>query len=236
VHSLPLSNALLGSLGPDDIAAIQPLLKKVRLDQKRVLFEPGDVIDKVYFPIDAVVSLVVTLADGHSTEAAMVGRDGVVGAASALDGRIAFTQAIVQLSGDAEVCDGDAFKEVVLQSRSFTSVIIRHEQAVFGQAQQSAACMANHHVEARLSRWLLRARDLSGSDNLPFTQEFLAEMLGVQRTSVAATAHLLQQAGFIKYSRGKIQIVNVDGLSECACECYTTVKDQYTRLLGPTNS
>jgi CRP-like cAMP-binding protein len=233
---LPLSNAILGTLGPDDFAAIQPLLKKIRLDQKRVLFEPGDVIDKVYFPTNAVVSLVVTLADGHTTEAAMVGHDGVVGAASALDGKIALTRAIVQLSGDATMCEGDAFKEVVLQSRAFTSAIFRHEQAVFGQAQQSTACMANHQVEARLSRWLLRARDLSLSDNLPFTQEFLAEMLGVQRTSVAATAHLLQQAGLIKYSRGRIQILNLDGLKECACECYTTVKDQYAQLLGPTNS
>jgi CRP-like cAMP-binding protein len=231
---MPLSNAILGSLGPTEIAAIRPLLKVIQLEQKTVLFEPGEPVELVYFPIDGVISLVVTLSDGQVTEAAMVGNDGVVGASSALDGKIAFSRAIMQLSGKVAVCDANLFKSAVLQSASLISTIIRHEQAVFGQAQQSTACMANHHVEARLSRWMLRARDLSRSDNLPFTQEFLAEMLGVQRTSVATVAHMLQQAGLIKYSRGKIQIVDVDGLRECACECYETVKDQYKQLLGPT--
>jgi Mn-dependent DtxR family transcriptional regulator len=96
--------------------------------------------------------------------------------------------------------------------------------------------MANHDLEARLCRWLLRARDLSGSDHLPFTQEFLAEMLGVRRTSVTTVAHTLQRAGMIKYARGKIQIVDVEGLQETACECYQTVKDNYERLLGPNLS
>jgi DNA-binding transcriptional regulator YhcF (GntR family) len=101
--------------------------------------------------------------------------------------------------------------------------------------QQSTACMANHEIEARLCHWLLRARDLSGSDHLPFTQEFLAEMLGVRRTSVTTVAHTLQRAGMIKYSRGKIQIVDVEGLQETACECYQAVKDHYERLLGPSS-
>src|SRR4051812_25896749 len=163
----------------------------------------------------------------------MVGNDGLVGASSALDGKIAINSAVVQLPGEAIVCDADAFKGAVLQSQTFISTIIRHEQTVFVQAQQSTACMANHEVEARLCRWLLRARDLSGSDHLPFTQEFLAEMLGVRRTSVTRVALSLQQAGMIKYFRGRIQILNVEGLQDCACECYETVKDQYQHLLGP---
>lgn len=216
------------------MAALSPFLKQVYLEQKRILFEPGAPVETVYFPIDGVISLVVTLASGQVTEAAMVGNDGVVGASSALDGKMAFSRAIVQLSGQAVVCEANSFKSTVLQSESLLSIVIRHEQAVFGQAQQSTACMANHHVDARLCRWMLRARDLSRSDNLPFTQEFLAEMLGVQRTSVATVAHTLQRAGLIKYTRGRIQIVDVDGLRECACECYETVKDQYRQLLGKT--
>jgi CRP-like cAMP-binding protein len=94
--------------------------------------------------------------------------------------------------------------------------------------------MASHHVEARLCRWMLRARDLSQSDTLPFTQEFLAEMLGVQRSSVSVVAHTLQRAGLIKYSRGRLQILNLEGLQEAACECYTTVKSNYAILLGGT--
>jgi CRP-like cAMP-binding protein len=119
-----------------------------------------------------------------------------------------------------------------LQSESLIAKIMRHEQTLFALAQQSTACMANHEIDARLCRWLLRARDLSGSDQLPFTQEFLAEMLGVRRTSVTTVARILQEAGMIKYKRGKIEIVDVEGLREGACECYETVKEQYAQLLG----
>ena len=104
---------------------------------------------------------------------------------------------------------------------------------MYAQAQQSAACFASHQVEARLCRWLLRARDLSGSDNLPFTQEYLGEMLGVRRTSVTAVAHTLQEAGLIKYARGKIQILDGKALQESACECYGSVKSLYEKLIGP---
>ena len=162
----------------------------------------------------------------------MVGRDGVVGASSALDGKISLSRAIVQLAGSALVCDGSALKAAAMQSRSLLSILIRHEQTVYAQAQQSAACMAAHDVQERLSRWLLRARDLAQSDTLQFTQEFLAEMLGVRRTSVTATAHRLQEAGIIKYSRGRIQILDVEALSESACECYATVNAHYPALLG----
>ena len=198
-----------------------------------MLFEVGDTIETVYFPIDAVISLVVTLATGETIEAAMVGKDGAVGVASALDGKVALSRAIVQLSGDAMVCDPAAFKTAAMQSEKLISKVLRHEQTLFAQAQQSTACMANHEVEPRLCRGLLRARDLSGSDHLPFTQEFLAEMLGVRRTSVTTVAHTLQQAGMINYARG-IQIVDVEGLKESDCECFETIKEQYAQLLGPS--
>src|SRR6201999_2664419 len=126
-------------------------------------------------PTTAVVSLVVTLATGETTETAMVGRDGAVGIASALDGKVAMCRAIVQLGGDAMVCEPAPFKSAAMQSEKLISTVMRHEQTLFSQAQQSTACMANHEVDARFSRWLLRARDLSGSDHLPFTQEYLAE-------------------------------------------------------------
>jgi CRP-like cAMP-binding protein len=166
------------------------------------------------------------------TEAAMVGRDGAVGLASALDGKVALCRAVVQLGGDALICEPSAFRGAALQSENLISKVMRHEQTLFAQAQQSTACMANHTVEARLCRWLLRARDLCGSDGLPFTQEFLAEMLGVQRTSVTAVARTLQEAGIVKYRRGKIEILDIDALRESACECYETVRDQYSQLLG----
>jgi DNA-binding transcriptional regulator YhcF (GntR family) len=169
-------------------------------------------------------------------EAAMVGSDGVVGVSAALDGKISLNRGIVQLGGDIVVCSIAGLKAAALQSPALLAMLIRHEQTVYAQAQQSAACFATHHIHARLCRWLLRARDLSGSDNLPFTQEYLAEMLGVKRTSVTLVAHTLQTAGLIKYSRGKIQIVDVQALQDSACECYETVKRYYERLLGNGNA
>jgi CRP-like cAMP-binding protein len=226
------SNLVLAALSPADTAALQPHLKPVSLTQQQVLFGAGDAIDAVYFPVDAIVSLVVGLSTGEQVEAAMVGNDGVLGAAAALDGKISLSLAVVQLGGNALKCDVDALRGAALQSQSLLSMLIRHEQAVYAQAQQSAACMAAHGIEARLCRWLLRARDLANTDTLHFTQEFLAEMLGVTRSSVSVVAHTLQQAGLIKYTRGRIQIVNLDGLRETVCECYGTIRAQYQALLG----
>jgi len=204
----------------------------VHVKQRQILFEPGDEILTTYFPLNAIVSLVVLLSDGQSVEAAMVGRDGVVSATAALDGKIAVSRGVVQLSGDLMACDSSELKAAAKQSDSLMSMLLRNEQALFSQAQQSAACMANHDVEERLCRWLLRARDLARGDTLNFTHEYLAEMLGVRRTSVTVVAHTLQKAGFIKYSRGRIQLVDLRGLRDGACECYETVRSHYEELLG----
>jgi CRP-like cAMP-binding protein len=227
-----LDNSFLRGISQHDADLLRPHLKSHDFEQGHILFETDDKIEKVYFPVNAVVSLVVTLSDGATVEAAMVGRDGVVGAASALDGRIAVNRGIVQLPGEMMTCELDVFKATVLSHPSLLSMIMRHEQSLYAQAQQSTACMANHDIEARLARWLLRSRDLSVSDILPFTQEFLAEMLGAQRSSVSIVAHTLQQAGMIQYRRGRIHITDVDALQQTSCECYETIKMQYTKLIG----
>jgi CRP-like cAMP-binding protein len=227
------TNKLLASMAPDDLRLIEPHLRSIKLEQHTVLYNAGDAVDRVYFPFDAVISLVAVLSTGVMVEAAMVGRDGVVGALAAVDGKMSFTRAIVQIGGNGSFCDVDRLRAIATTHPSILGLLMRHEQTVYAQAQQSAACMAAHNVEARLARWMLRARDLSGSDTLNFTQEFLAEMLGVQRPSVSVTAHTLQQAGVITYSRGRIKITNVEGLKECACECYGTIQAQYEQLFGP---
>jgi len=228
-----ITNLLLDTLSASDAASIQPFLKPVHLKQKQVLFGMGDKIDAVYFPTGAVVSLVVGLSTGETVEGAMVGRDGVVGAAAALDSKIAVSRGVVQLEGNSLMCEVEALRGTALQSHTFLSTLIRHEQTLFAQAQQSTACMANHELEERLCRWLLRARDLCCSDTLNFTQEFIAEMLGVRRTSVTVAAHTLQQAGMINYRRGKIDIVDLEALLASSCECYQSVKDQYALLTEP---
>jgi CRP-like cAMP-binding protein len=225
-----VDNVLLSSLSKTEIQSLS--LKEVELKSGQLIYEADSAVDAVYFPRGSIISLVATLLSGETVEAAMVGRDGIVGASAALDGRISLSRAIVQISGPATVCTADALKELAMKSPKLLSLIIRHEQAVYAQAQQSAACNVTHNVESRLARWMLRARDLSNSNTLPFTQEFLAEMLGVQRTSVSLVAHHLQQAGLIKYTRGNIQITDADGLHTVACECYDTVKQRYSGLLG----
>jgi CRP-like cAMP-binding protein len=199
--------------------------------QGDLLFEAGDPVNWVYFPHSGVISLVVGLADGQMIEAAMVGRDGVVGGSAALDGKVALNRGIVQIEGDASILDVAILRKTAEQSTTFRTALIRHEQALFAQAQQSAACNASHTVEARLSRWLLRSQELAGEDTLDLTQEFVAQMLGVRRTSVSLVANTLQSAGLIQYSRGRIQITDMDGLRAASCECYDRVKAQYDRLL-----
>jgi CRP-like cAMP-binding protein len=226
-------NHLLASLSPADFELLQPHLKPFELVHKQVLFETGDLIERAYLPHSGIISLVVGLKGGELIEAAMVGRDSIVGAASALDGKIALNKAIVQIEGTASVIDIDELRKVADQNVSFRTTLNRHEQTLFAQAQQSAACNVTHAVEVRLARWLLRSRDLTGSDHLQFTQEFLAEMLGVRRTSVSLVAGKLQEAGLIKYQRGHVAILNLEGLQEATCECYGTVSAHYERLLGP---
>ena len=224
-------NLVLNSLSVSDLEALRPFLKRVDLSSKDVLYEAGGKIFEAYFPETAIISLVVGLATGKTIEAAMVGKDGVAGAASSLEGQVSLSRAVVQLAGTAHSISSNKLKAVAYQSPSLMSILIRHEQTLFAQAQQSTACIATHNIESRLCRWLLRARDLAETDTLGFTQEFLADMLGVERTSVTVAAHMLQQAGMIKYSRGRIQILDTQALQDTSCECYEAVKMHHAELL-----
>jgi CRP-like cAMP-binding protein len=232
--SRPLNspNHLLASLVPADFDLLRPHLKPTELKNETILYEAGDPVDRVYFPHSGIISLVVELSGGQGIEAAMIGRDSMLGATAALDGQISLNKAIVQLPGAGETLDVVRFREVAEQSPALRTTLLRHEQVLFAQAQQSAACNASHTVEARLARWLLRSRDLSGSDTLALTQEFLADMLGVRRSSVSPVAVTLQRAGLIRYSRGHIEILDLEGLRNASCECYGTVKAHYDRLLN----
>lgn len=205
-------------------------LKSLNIEHRRVLFEPGQNIDRVIFPNGAVISLVVLLSDGGA-EVSTVGFDGMIGAAAAVDDGLSLNRAIVQMPGAAFECDADAFRAAALKNSGLLAQIIRHERALNVQTQQLAACHATHAIHARLCRWLLRARDLSGSDSLAVTQEYLSEMLGVRRTSITDVARELQEAGAISYVRGKLSILNVAMLRDHACECYGVVATHYRRML-----
>ena len=166
-------------------------------------------VKRVYFPHSGAISLVVEMDVGDMIETAMVGRDGVHNAASALDGKVSLNKGIVQLAGVTSVIDADKLRTIADKNKVLRSIIIRHEQVLLAQSQQSAACNASHSVEARMCRWLMRMRDLADGDEMTLTQEFLAQMLGVRRSSVSIVAGTLQKAGFIRYRRGNIRILDL---------------------------
>jgi CRP-like cAMP-binding protein len=221
----------LQALPEAEFEVLRPHISVVELVRETVLAEAGAPLTYIYLPHSGVISLMVSLSEGQTVDVAMVGRDSVVGALAALDGGISLTDAVVRLPGTASIVGVADFRAVADRSAAFRTLLARHEQALIAQAQQSAACNASHSVEARVARWLLRARDLWDSETLPLTQEFLAQMIGVQRNAVSIVAHELQRAGIIRYSRGKIEITNVEGLRETSCECYHAVKAQHDRLL-----
>ena len=196
-----------------------------------MLVEAGAELTQIYLPHSGVISMVVSLSEGQVVEVAMVGRDGIVGAEEALGDGIALTDAVVLCPGTASVLSVAQLRQLAGQSVTFRDLLARHAQALLVQVQQSVACNASHSVEERLSRWLLRARDLWDGETLPMTQELLARMIGVQRNAVSIVAHALQQADVLSYSRGQIEITDLKALKETACECYHIVQTRQAHLL-----
>jgi CRP-like cAMP-binding protein len=232
---MPLSNLLnhfLASLSAQDRELIKPHLHPMELPRETILYRAEDTITRLYFPESGVVSLVVGFANGQFVEAGMFGRNSVIGVGAALDGAVALNQAIGQASGSGFFVEVSVIKRLVRESETLRSAFARHEQMASAQVQQVGACNALHELEERLSRWLLQTRDLLGSDTLPLTQDFLSQMLGVQRSSVTLVARSLQEAGLINYRRGRIHVVDVEGLQDSCCECYATINRHFHRLVG----
>jgi CRP-like cAMP-binding protein len=223
-------NQLLRALPAADFEALRPRLRPFEMVRHTVLAEAGVPSAHVYLPHAGAVSLMVNLSEGQTVEVAMIGRDSVIGAAESLGNDMSAIDAVVLFSGTASIIDITDFRTVADQSPTLRNLLARHEQAIFAQAQQSAVCNASHSVEARLSRWLLHARDLWDGPTLPMTQELLARLIGVQRNAISIVAHTLQKAGVISYSRGRIEITDSEALQATACECYRTVKAWYEQL------
>jgi CRP-like cAMP-binding protein len=232
--SLRSPNGFLSSLADDDFELLRPYLRTVDLIQDSVLAEAGEKLQRIYFPHRGVISLVVNLARGERVQVAMIGRDSFFGSMSLLSGdQVVLNSAAVIVPGVASVIDIDRMRTAVEQSATFRALMLRHALAVYVQSQQTAGCNAAHTVESRLARCLLQTHDLSGGNKLYITQESLAQMIGARRNSVSLVASTLQQADFIHYSRGHIEIIDLEGLKKTACECYGAVKTQYDRLVRP---
>jgi CRP-like cAMP-binding protein len=232
VDSVPRPpNGFLSSLSASDFELVRPHLRAVDLATDMVLVEVDETLKRAYLPHKGVISLVVKLARGEHVQIAMIGRDSIFGAFAALGDAVALNSAVVLAPGIASTIEVDQLRLAAEQSTTLRNALVRHGLAVYAQVQQTAGCNASHTVEARLARCLLHTRDLSGSDKIVLTQEAMAQMIGARRNSVSLVAHTLQQANFIHYSRGHIEITNLDGLMKTSCECYATVKAQYARLI-----
>jgi CRP-like cAMP-binding protein len=223
-----LRNRLLASIPASDYSFIESSLRSETYKQGEVLHEPGEAIDKIYFPQDGMISLLVVTQDGGGIEAATIGYEGAVGVHRGLGRRRAFTRAVIQLAGTISHISGDAFERATLRSESIKNIIAKYTEVLWVEAQQIAACNAVHDAEARLARWLLQTQDRihPKTSTILLTQEFLAQMLGTRRTTVTLVARALQKAGLIRYARGHISIIDRPGLEEAACECYRVIRHE----------
>jgi CRP-like cAMP-binding protein len=222
----PLDNKLLASLPREDFDRLLPYLSTVSLQQGIVLFEAGDEVDQIYFPHDGMLSLLAVLRDGKAIETATVGREGVVGAMAGLGLYKSLVRVVVQMQLTCSKIAATHFRTAAAASDPIRNLCIRYNEVLLSQARVTAACNALHPIEARFCRWLLQSADRSASDTVALTQEFLAEMLGVRRTSVTEVASKVQNAGVITYSRGVIRILDRPALMRMSCECYETLLDQ----------
>ena len=226
-----MQNRLLAALPPEDYGLVAPHLTHMDLERGRLLYEPGDRIDVVYFPHDGVISMMTLMENGAAIESATIGREGALGLRAAVGPRLSLSRAIVQTPCRCARIGANQLHEAWQKSAKIRELTDRHNEALFGHTTQSVACNALHSVEARFCRWLLTCHDRISSDTVALTQEFLADMLGVQRTTVTAVARALQEKGFIRYRRGVLDIVDREGLKGMACECYEVVQRHYDRLL-----
>jgi CRP-like cAMP-binding protein len=227
-------NHLLQSLPAAERDALMAHMRTTHLTVKTVLFDPGQVITSVHFPIDGVVSLVTPLADGNIVEVATIGNEGMVGVPLVAGGSLA-VRAISQVGGRTLRMDANVFIAELERLEGFRKLIQRYVQALFGQISQAAACNRLHSNEERLSRWLLMSHDRVGMDAFPITHEFLGQMLGSRRATVTLSAGLLQAAGLIRYHRGRVTIVDRAGLEGVSCECYAIIKAALDRVVSSAN-
>jgi CRP-like cAMP-binding protein len=217
-------NRFLATLPPHDFSLLAPHLRTIPLERGVMLHDVGEEIEHVYFPHSGMVSMVAVMQSGATVETATIGRAGVIGACAGLGARSTIARAIVQLPGTAAWISTSQFHAAAAQSQALRDLIVRYNDVLLAQVQQSVACNALHGLEARLCRWLLQTHDCVDGNVIPLTQELLGQTLGVRRTTVTIAARRLQSAGLIRYRRGHIQILDRAALEDSACECYAVIR------------
>jgi CRP-like cAMP-binding protein len=226
----PRQNKVLGALHPAERERIFPHLQLVPMPLGKIVYESGDALRHVYFPADCIVSLLYVMRDGASAEISVVGNEGLVGVALFMGGETTPSRAIVQSAGKAYRLIAKRLKLEFNRHGQLQLLLLRYTQALITQMAQTAVCNRHHSVDQQLCRWLLLSLDRLPSNQLTMTQELISNMLGVRREGVTAAAAKLQNLGVIRYSRGKITVLDWPKLEELCCECYAVVKKETDRL------
>jgi CRP-like cAMP-binding protein len=224
------NNLLLNALSADCRQRIYPHLKLTEMPPGSVLYESGDIMDDVFFPTDSIVSLLCVMEDGHSTETAMVGNEGLVGISLFMGGLSTPSRAVVQSGGHAyRLSKAYLMHEFDLHGE-LHHLLLRYTQALITQMAQTSVCNRHHNIDQQLCRWLLLSMDRHNGNDLYVTQEVISNFLGVRRESVIKAANKLQDANIIHYHRGHIEILDRPELELHCCECYAVIQKEYARL------
>jgi CRP-like cAMP-binding protein len=231
VPANPRANHLLAALPDEQYAAWLPHLESVEMPLGQVLYEAGATLSHVYFPTTSIVSLLYVMENGASAEIAVVGNEGLVGISLFMGGGSTPSRAVVQSAGRGFRLDAKVLQKDFERAGPVLHLLLRYTQALITQMSQTAVCNRHHSLDQQLCRWLRLSLDRLHGSELVMTQELIANMLGVRREGVTESAVKLQSAGLIRYSRGRITVLNRPALQERSCECYAVVKKEYDRLL-----
>ncbi|MFN7782879.1 MAG: Crp/Fnr family transcriptional regulator [Lysobacterales bacterium] len=227
----PAQNRLLGALSPEVQQRMFPFLERVELPLGKVLYESGTLLRHIYFPVDAIVSLLYVMKSGASAEIAVVGNEGMIGIALFMGGYSTTSRALVQSAGHGYRILGERFREEFDLHGELLNLSLRYSQALITQMAQTAVCNRHHTVDQQLCRWLLLSLDRLPTQDLQMTQELIANMLGVRREGVTEAAGRLQKMGVIEYHRGHITVLDRRRLEALSCECYAVVRTETDRLM-----
>ena len=232
----PTLNQLIAALPSAEAQRWLPQLEWVQMPLGEVLYESGSMLTHVYFPTTAIVSLLYVMENGASAEIAVVGNEGIVGISLFMGGGSTPSRAVVQSAGQGYRLDAQAMKDEFDRAGPVLHLLLRYTQALITQMAQTAVCNRHHSLDQQLCRWLLLSLDRLPGNQLVMTQELIANMLGVRREGVTEAALKLQKAELIRYSRGRITVLDRTGLEQRTCECYAVVKKEYDRLLPPSQA
>jgi CRP-like cAMP-binding protein len=225
-------NGLLIGLPADVRDRIAPLFERVSISARKIIVQPNEPITHLWFPVTAVFSIITMMPDGRAVEVGTAGPEGMVGISVLLGVDSMPRQVFAQIAGEVLRIDRSAFLSALERHPDFRIRLLRYAQAYIDDVAQSVACNRLHTLEQRCARWILKTHDRVRGDYLPLTQQFLAFMLGVRRAGVSVAAESLQRAGLIRYQRGKVTVLDRDGLEEISCPCYRINRENFLRIMG----